>query len=73
MRCQIININKMGGRVNFEYKIKIKNNNSTKWIYQGFSNPINIGDHIAQGDELFLVKEIFHSTKNKTQLYCDLL
>jgi len=59
--------------MNFDYKIKIKNKNSTKWNYQSFSNPINIGDHIALGDELILVKEIFHSTKNKTQLYCDLL
>lgn len=66
----------MGGRVNieyFEYKIKIKNKESTKWIYEGFKNPINIGDHIAQGDELFLVKEIIHSAKKMTQIYCDLL
>ena len=59
--------------MSFEYKLNIKNGTSTKWINSTFKNPINRGDHIKQGADSFIVKEIFHNEKKITQIFCEII
>lgn len=54
----------------YDYKIRIKNETSTKWIYETFQMPLSIGDNISFGEQVLLIEGLIHTPNRITQALC---